>query len=106
MDPLLLIFGVLAVLALGISVVTLVLAWGWSKTPPEYAALGARLTALDQSVIDVEDRLGQWMRRETVRKMREGKERSLAAAAGDGAVPGETPKQALRRRVFGVKAPE
>lgn len=106
MDPITLIFGIVAALALGISVVTLVLAWGWSRTPPEYSTLSTRVSALDQATVDLEDRLAQWMRRESVRKMREGKEAKQAANGQMELIPGETPKAALRRRVFGLRGSE
>lgn len=96
------VFAILAGLALSISVVSLVFAIYAVRKPPElaeFADLKARYAALDQEVTDLNDRVGQWMRRESVRRLRESKEQSIAALAPT-AHPDETPKQALRRRVF------
>lgn len=71
-------FPLLATLALGISVISLTVAVVGvvvlRREPPDVAELKSRVMAVDQEVTDVNDRLTQWMRRESVRKMREGKE--------------------------------
>lgn len=91
-----------ASLALGISLVSLTVAivgvWMLRREPPDVSDLKARYIALDQEVTDVNDRLTQWMRRESVRKMQEAKQ-AKAAANGTGSV--RERKAALRAAVFG-----
>lgn len=66
------------------------------RDPPDVAEVKSRLLALDQEVTDVNDRLGQWMRREAVRNMRAGKE--LANENAPAMVPDK--KAELRRRAM------
>lgn len=88
--------------ALGISLVSLttclVGVYVLRREPPDVSDLKARYIALDQEVTDVNDRLTQWMRRESVRKMQEAKQ-AKAAANGTGSV--RERKAALRAAVFG-----
>lgn len=76
-------FQLLAVLAASISLVSLTLVLVLfvitRREPPDVADLKSRLLALDQEVTDVNDRLGQWMRRQSVRRMQEAKAASQTA---------------------------
>lgn len=87
--------------AFGISIVTAMIVTYLVRRPPseshELIEIKARMVALDQEVVDVSDRLAQWMRREAVRKMRDGKE--LAAAESSGTVNIDK-KAELRRRAL------
>lgn len=97
--------GILSVAALGISVITAILTLMLNRRPPaesqELAEIKTRLVAVDQEVTDVADRLGQWMRRESVRKMREGKEASTAELHAP--TVADT-KAELRRRLLAARS--
>lgn len=92
------IFEAISVVALSIAVVTAMLAFWWRASPPNVAEVRERLSALENEFTDLHDRVGQWMRRESVRRMREGKQKATEEPAEIAPQPG-TPayKDYLRR---------
>lgn len=106
MDPLLVLALTLSAIACGISVVT---AWATvirPAPPPDEARLDqlkASHAALDQAHTDLHDRVGQWMRRESMRRVREAKDRKLEDEVA-GTVPERgTPEYKLYLRRLGLK---
>ena len=93
-----------ALLALTLSVVSLVLHWIRRTETPEYTALSAQIRALDAELIDMMDKVKHWRNRDNVRKAREGAEKKLEDQV-EVATP-ETHKAALRAKAvaagFGV----
>ena len=99
------VFDVFSLLALGFSLVSLIVAIVGTlllrREPPDVAELKSRVLAIDQEVTDVNDRLQQWMRRESVRKMREGKEQKQLEESLQGGQDGgslQERKAAIRAR--------
>ena len=93
--------------ALGISMVSLTISVVGTvllrREPPDVAEMKARVMAVDQEVTDVNDRLTQWMRRESVRKMQEAKAaRQTVPAQVASSVKDR--KAALRAQLFGNAA--
>lgn len=90
-------------LALGISLVSLTVAlvgvYVLRREPPDVADLKARVIAVDQEVTDVNDRLTQWMRRESVRKMQEAKQAAKVAPTAEASGP-KLRKAQLRAALF------
>ena len=93
-----------ALLALTISVVSLVLHYVRRKETPEYTALSSQIRALDAEIIDLMDKIKHWRNRDAVRKAREGAQKKLDdTEQGDVEVPYKTQ---LRRRVLAAAQPK
>ena len=91
-------------IALTLSVVSLVLHWIRRTETPEYTALSSQIRALDAELVDLMDKIKHWRNRDSVRKARQGAEDKISEAA-DGAV--EVPyKTQLRRRVLAASQPK
>ena len=87
-----------ALIAVTLSVVSLVLHYVRRKETPEYTALSSQVRALDAEIIDLMDKIKHWRGRDSVRKAREGAEKKAEADAEAGV---EVPyKTQLRRRVL------
>lgn len=73
---------------------------------PDVAELKSRIMALDQECTDINDRLGQWMRRESVRRLRENREAANAAEPVSALRGSKDYKQALRLKMMGRMSDE
>jgi len=85
-----------ALIALTVSVVSLVLHWIRRTETPEYTALSSQVRALEAEIIDLMDKVKHWRNRDQVRQAREG-----SAKKAEEAQAPETPsayKDALRRK--------
>jgi len=85
-----------ALIALVLSVVSLVLHYVRRKETPEYTALSSQIRSLDAEIVDLMDKVKHWRNRDQVRQAREGS----AKRAEEAPVP-VTPaekKADLRRR--------
>jgi len=89
-----------ALLALTLSVVSLVLHYVRRSETPEYTALSSQIRALDAELIDLMDKVKHWRNRDNVRRARQGAEEK-AEAAEEPTTPSEV-KTALRRKAFGL----
>ena len=85
-----------ALIALVLSVVSLVLHYVRRKETPEYTALSAQIRALDAELIDMMDKVKHWRNRDQVRNVRE-KAEAKAAEPTEGDTPAEKKRQ-LRAR--------
>jgi len=70
--------GVLVALVL--SVVSLVLHYVRRKETPEYTALSSQIRSLDAELVDLMDKVKHWRNRDNVRRAREGSEKKAEAA--------------------------
>ena len=87
-----------ALLALTLSVVSLVLHWVRRTETPEYSTLSGRITETELSLLNVLDQVKHWRNRDSVRRAREGAQKKLDQAE-EGAI--DVPyKTQLRRRVL------
>jgi len=83
-------------LALVLSVVSLVIHYVRRSETPEYTALSSQIRSLDAELIDLMDKVKHWRNRDNVRRARQGAEEKLKAAPEP-----ETPaeyKTELRRK--------
>jgi len=64
-------------LALTLSVVSLVLHYVRRTETPEYTALASQIRSLDAELIDLMDKVKHWRNRDNVRRAREGAEEKL-----------------------------
>jgi len=87
-----------ALIALTLSIVSLVIHYVRRTETPEYTALSSQIRALDAELIDLVDKVKHWRNRDNVRRARQGAEEKAAAADAP-----ETPadyKTALRRKAM------
>jgi len=94
-------YGFLAagwLLSLGFSIVSLFLHWKRRQEHPDVAELRERLSALQNEQIDLQDRVGQWMKRDNVRRARQGKQ-DKAQGDEEHLHQGPISKAELRRQV-------
>ena len=70
-----------ALIALTLSVVSLVLHYIRRSETPEYTALSSQIRALDAEIIDLMDKVKHWRNRDAVRAAREGSAKKLEEAA-------------------------
>lgn len=91
-------------LALVLSVVSLVIHYVRRSETPEYTALSSQIRGLEAELIDLLDKVKHWRNRDNVRRARQGAEEKA-----DAAPPANTPqevKAALRRKAtaagFGI----
>ena len=92
-----------ALLALTLSVVSLVLHWVRRTETPEYSTLSGRITETELSLLNVLDQVKHWRNRDSVRRAREGAQKKLDDQ-GEGAT--DIPyKTQLRRRVLAAAKP-
>jgi len=85
-------------IALVLSVVSLVLHYVRRSETPEYTALSAQIRSLDAELVDLMDKVKHWRNRDNVRRARQGAEEKVAAE-----VTPSTPddyKKALRARAL------
>jgi len=85
-----------ALIALTLSVVSLVLHWIRRTETPEYKALSSQIRGFEAELVDMLDKVKHWRNRDNVRRARDGAEKKLE----EGQVP-ETAadyKTALRRK--------
>lgn len=68
------IIGAGVMLSLGFSIVSLFLHWKRTEEHPDTTAFNERLSGLANELIDLQDRVGQWMKRDSVRKARQGRQ--------------------------------
>jgi len=68
-----------ALIALTLSVVSLVLHYIRRSETPEYTALSSQIRALDAEIIDLMDKVKHWRNRDSVRAAREGSAKKLEA---------------------------
>jgi len=66
-----------ALIALTLSVVSLVLHYIRRSETPEYTALSSQIRALDAEIIDLMDKVKHWRNRDSVRAAREGSAKKL-----------------------------
>jgi len=66
-----------ALIALTLSVVSLVLHYIRRSETPEYTALSSQIRALDAEIIDLMDKVKHWRNRDSVRAAREGSDKKL-----------------------------
>jgi len=66
-----------ALIALTLSVVSLVLHYIRRRETPEYTALSSQIRALDAEIIDLMDKVKHWRNRDSVRAAREGTAKKL-----------------------------
>jgi len=66
-----------ALIALTLSVVSLVLHYIRRSETPEYTALSSQIRALDAEIIDLMDKVKHWRNRDAVRAAREGSAKKL-----------------------------
>jgi len=93
-----------ALLALTLSVISLVLHYVRRTETPEYSTLSSRITETELSLLNMLDQVKHWRNRDSVRRARQGAEDKLKEAS-DANV--EVPyKTQLRRRVLAAAAPK
>lgn len=85
-------------IALVLSVVSLVLHYIRRSETPEYTALSAQIRALDAELIDLMDKVKHWRNRDNVRRARQGAEEKAEATVVP-TTPAEY-KQALRAKAL------
>lgn len=92
-------------LALGFSIVSLFLHWKRRDEHPDTADLRERVAGLGNEIIDLQDRVGQWMKRDSVRKARQGKEKASQAVEDDnpGPISLADRKRELRARAAALR---
>lgn len=96
MDMVLILFSVvLSAVALSIALGTLASHRHHTKQPQEVAELTKRLTAVNTALTDLEDRVTHWMRRQSMRALRE-----KTNGNGDETEIAPRSKMELRRRAF------
>jgi len=83
-----------ALIALTLSVVSLILHYVRRTETPEYTALSSQVRALEAEIVDLMDKIKHWRNRDNVRRARQGAEEKVAAA-GEPQTPAEL-KQQLR----------
>jgi len=83
-------------IALILSVVSLVIHYVRRSETPEYTALSSQIRSLDAELTDLMDKVKHWRNRDNVRRARQGAEEK-AEAAGEPATPADI-KSALRRK--------
>lgn len=91
-----------ALIALVLSVVSLVIHYVRRSETPEYTALSSQIRGLEAELIDLVDKVKHWRNRDNVRRARQGAEDKAAEEK-----PPETPddyKKQLRRKVMGSGA--
>jgi len=66
-------------LALTLSIVSLVLHYVRRTETPEYTALSAQIRSLDAELTDLMDKVKHWRNRDNVRRARQGAEEKLTA---------------------------
>ena len=64
-------------IAIVLSVVSLVLHYIRRTETPEYTALSAQIRSLDAELVDLMDKVKHWRNRDNVRRAREGAEKKL-----------------------------
>lgn len=78
MTPLLAVLSLCgALLALTLSVISLVLHWIRRAETPEYADLHSQIRALNNDYLDLTDKVQHWRNRDNVRRARKGAEEKL-----------------------------
>lgn len=94
------ILGACVALSLGISIVSLIIHWKRPEQHPDTARLEQDLTALRTAHLELLDKVEHWMKRDRVRKAREGREAALQPPEE---IPELTPAQKkaeLRKRLL------
>jgi len=87
-----------ALIALTLSIVSLVIHYVRRTETPEYTALSSQVRALEAEIIDLVDKVKHWRNRDNVRRARQGAEEK-AEAAGNPETPTDY-KSALRRKAM------
>lgn len=87
-----------AAVALACSVVSLALHWVRRKEHPDVSELRAIVSEMRTEHLDLYDRVEHWIKRDRVRKLREGRENAQAAQEAAAPANGDY-KAALRARV-------
>jgi len=91
-------------LAFGISIVSLILHWKRPEQSPETARVDADLQAVRTAHLELLDKVEHWMKRDRVRKAREGREKASEAVSDD--IPADASpkdiKAALRARLHQI----
>jgi len=90
----------MALIALSISAISLGLHWRHKDESPALAGMSTRIQELQLQILDLGDKVQHWRRRDSVRKMREKTEETVAAELGANA-PADFKKE-LRRRARGI----
>jgi len=85
-----------ALIALTLSIVSLVIHYVRRTETPEYSALSSQIRGLEAELIDLVDKVKHWRNRDNVRRARQGAEEK-AASAPEAQTPDDY-KTALRRR--------
>ena len=87
-----------ALIALVLSIVSLVIHYVRRSETPEYTNLSSQIRGLEAELIDLVDKVKHWRNRDNVRRARQGAEEKAAEEK-----PAETPedyKKGLRRKVW------
>jgi len=93
-----------ALIALTLSVISLVLHYVRRTETPEFSTLSKRITETELSLLNMLDQVKHWRNRDSVRRARQGAEDKANQAADAGVdVPYKTQ---LRRRVLAAATPK
>ena len=89
-----------ALIALTLSVVSLVIHYVRRTETPEYTALSSQIRSLDAELVDLMDKVKHWRNRDNVRRARQGAEEKVAEAKTP-EDPTEYKKQLRRKMLAG-----
>jgi len=94
------ILGAVGALSLGISIVSLILHWKRPEQHPDTARLEQELTAVRTAHLELLDKVEHWMKRDRVRKAREGREAASEVVIEPGPQTPAEKKAELRKRLL------
>jgi len=102
-SSILLLTATFSALAFGLAVVSLLVHWKRPQVHPDVTRVQSEIESLRANHLELLDRVEHWMKRDRVRKLRQGQEEAQGAPVGadEGQQTPADKKAALRRRVAG-----